>query len=174
MISIPSLKILILITLLCVSFVIDITKGIIPNKITLTASFFGAIANTFHGGYSGFISSLEGWAVPIVMLMVLYKMNVMGGGDIKLFGAIGSIMGLPFAFYSFLFSLYFGGMISFFILIKRKVFFKQMGKVFSFFKLLFLSRQILEYTEKNDKSSKFAFSIAILPGTLIYLMITLR
>ncbi|ADG83272.1 peptidase A24A prepilin type IV [Thermincola ferriacetica] len=166
-------KSLILIIILGLALYYDIREQKIKNFITLPAAVLGLATNLMEGGLTGLLFSIKGWLVPVAVLMVLYRINVMGAGDIKLFAAIGAVMGLPFTAYSFVFSVYTGGVIALVILLKKRVFIRRMQDVCNYFKYIFLTGRLAKYSGDDDKSSKFIFSTAIVPGTMIQYIITL-
>lgn len=166
------LKIGILGLILLISLYYDIREQKIKNFITFPAALVGISINFIDQGYNGLITSLTGWFIPIAGLILLYYINVMGAGDIKLFAAIGSVMGLTFVAYSFIFSIYIGGIIAVFLLIKRRVFKTRMIAVLNYLKFIFLTGRLNKYSAKEDHSSKFIFTSAIVPGTLVQLALT--
>lgn len=150
----------------------DIRAKKIRNMITLPAAGTGLIINCLEQGPGGFLFSLSGWIVPVALLITFYRINVMGAGDIKLFAALGAIMGLPFALYSFLFSVYFGAVIAVVMLVRRQEFLKRMTDIYGYFSTVMLTRRLYTYGNPGDQSSKFVFSAAIVPGTLAYYLIS--
>lgn len=166
-----AVKALILVSALFSALYYDIKEQKIKNFITMPVALMGIVINFLEQGQGGVMYSLQGWVIPIVSLMLLYYVNVMGAGDIKLFAAIGAIMGLPFVLYSFIYTVLIGGVIALVILVKRKEFLIRMAHLYTYFKFIILSGRIPVYSNKEDKSSKFIFSTAIVPGTLIQFII---
>lgn len=160
--------------MLILSLYFDIRENKIKNFITLPAAMLGIILNTLEKGIDGLLFSITGWVVPVVFLIILYFINVMGAGDIKLYAAIGAIMGMPFVLYSFIFSVYFGGLIAIVLLLKRKEFIYRIKNIVSYFLGLIFSLRIIPYCRKNDTYSKFAFSIAIVPAALLEFILNIK
>ena len=79
-------------------------------------------------------------------------------------------MGLPFALYSIAYSIYAGGLIALFILLMRKEFKCKMKSIYHYFKYITFTRKLSVYCNKDDLSSKFIFSAAIVPGTILQLL----
>jgi leader peptidase (prepilin peptidase)/N-methyltransferase len=101
-----TLCVLIVIYCLIISSVIDMQHMIIPDRFSLGLIGFGLAVSflnpAFSGGYfNKFLSSFIGgcvgffgmWAVALIGLLLLRK-EAMGGGDIKLMGAIGALSGI--------------------------------------------------------------------------------
>lgn len=166
------LKSILLIAGLGLALFHDIKEQKIKNFITLPAAFLGLVLNFLEQGPCGLLVSLKGWIIPVLLLIVLYRINVMGAGDIKLFAAIGAVMGLPFVLYSFVFTIYIGGVVAVIILIKRNQLLNRMKRLSGYVKFVLFTRQLSAYSSKDDSSSKFIFSTAIVPGTLLQLCLT--
>lgn len=149
----------------------DLKETRIKNFITLPAALTGLALNVYEGGITGLQLSLKGWLMPILALLILYRINVMGAGDIKLFAAIGAIMGLPFTVYCFMFSVYIGGLISVGLLWKRKQFKRRMLQVLNYVKFILVTKQIPVYVSEGDTGSKFIFSAAIVPGAIVQFLL---
>ncbi len=160
-----------LLVVLAMSLYYDVKEQKIKNFITVPAAGIGLLLNILDQGYAGLILSIQGWIVPVVVLMFFYVIGTMGAGDIKLFAAIGAIMGLPFVVNSFVFSVFIGGVIAVVLLVWRRVFLERMRNLFAYFKLVLITRSISRYSDKDDRSSKFIFTTAIIPGTVLQLCI---
>jgi len=72
----------------------DIKQHKIPNQLVLMIICSGLIWNTFIDQRIGFITSILGLLAGMVMMLPSYVLGGMGGGDVKLVAAIGSVLGL--------------------------------------------------------------------------------
>lgn len=163
-------KIVLLIVCLTLALYYDLKEQKVKNFITLPMALAGVLLNAMEQGTAGLLWSLKGWMVPMLMLIVLYYINVMGAGDIKLYGSIGAVMGLPFVAYSFVYSIYFGALFALIVLARRRCFVVKMKQILCYLGTLLLTRRLSIYSEKNNKSSKFVFTTAIVPGALVHLI----
>lgn len=165
-----------ILVLLSISLICDIKTYKINNVITISFALIGAATNFFLKGSGGLVYSLLGWCVPVGVLFILFALRMLGAGDIKLFGAIGAVMGYKFALYSIMYSFLFGGVIAVAILITRKNSKERLKHLRLYLKSCFLSFRLLDYTDFEDKSrnDKFHFSYAVLLGTLLQLIIMLQ
>jgi len=168
------LKSVLLLIALGLSVVSDLRERKIRNWVTLPAAAAGVLVNVCEHGPDGLLMALEGWLAPVLLLSVLFCINVMGAGDIKLFGAIGAIMGLPFVMYSFVFSVYAGGLVAVVILFRRKEFCTRMKYLFNYCKFALFFRGLPAYCSQGDTTAKFPFSPAIVSGTLLQLFLVLQ
>jgi prepilin peptidase CpaA len=71
----------------------DLWKGKIYNAITYPAMAIGLVLAVIQHGASGIFFALGGFAVGFFPAFVLFALGGMGGGDVKLLGAIGAIAG---------------------------------------------------------------------------------
>jgi prepilin peptidase CpaA len=72
----------------------DIRYRRIPNKLVLVALISGLAINTLFGGSAGLLLSLGGFGLAFALTLLLHLFGTLGAGDVKLFGAIGSIVGV--------------------------------------------------------------------------------
>ena len=71
----------------------DVRYRRIPNKLVFATLVAGLTLNGLFGGLQGFVSGLGGFALGFAMMFVLHVFGTMGAGDVKLFAAVGSIVG---------------------------------------------------------------------------------
>jgi len=83
----------VLLALTAVAAVTDSRTGLIPNWLTLPALALAPALQLAHGGSDALVHSLCGIAACAVIPLVLFRLGAMGGGDVKLLGAIGGLLG---------------------------------------------------------------------------------
>lgn len=74
----------------------DLRSGRIPNHLTLTAMLVGVALHLVLGGALGAIESALGATICAAVPAIVYKASQgrgIGGGDIKLFAALGALLG---------------------------------------------------------------------------------
>ncbi len=71
----------------------DVRYRRIPNTFVLATLAMGIAVNSFDKGLSGALASLGGCALAFVLMFMLHVFGAMGAGDVKLFAAIGSVVG---------------------------------------------------------------------------------
>ena len=96
----------------------DAQERRIPNKITLTGIIIGWILGLVTGGMTGFTQSLLGTLVGMAIFFLPFALGGMGAGDVKLLGAVGSLMGWRFSLYTALYSALVGLVIVLYYLIR--------------------------------------------------------
>lgn len=71
----------------------DLRTGKIPNAWTLPAMGLGLLLQFITAGFMGLVDGICGVVLPIAILFVLFVKGVLGAGDVKLFSAVGSMIG---------------------------------------------------------------------------------
>lgn len=97
---------------LVMAAVIDVREGRIPNWLTGSLAVFGIGVNSLEYGWDGFLFSLGGLIMGLVCLIFFYLKGGMGAGDVKLLGAIGTILGPGQVVFAFAFAAMLGGLYS--------------------------------------------------------------
>jgi prepilin peptidase CpaA len=79
-----------------IAAVTDLRTGRIPNALTLPAMAAGIVLAAAFGGASGALVSVGGLFVAGLVPALLYRSTrgrAIGGGDVKLFAALGALLG---------------------------------------------------------------------------------
>ena len=71
----------------------DVRYRRIPNVFVLATLISGLVINFLAGGFNGLWSSVGGCLLAFGMMLVLHVFGAMGAGDVKLFAAVGSVVG---------------------------------------------------------------------------------
>lgn len=82
----------------------DLRTRRIPNMLVLAGLSVGMILNIWVAGWSGLGVSLAGLGVGLLLMLPGYLLRFTGGGDVKLVGAIGSLVGPKTLIYAFVLS----------------------------------------------------------------------
>lgn len=147
----------------------------IKNQLIFTFIIAGILTNFYYSGPNGVLSSILGAVLPILLLFALYALRMLGAGDIKLFSAVGAVMGVKFVLYCIACSFLSGGIIAIFIIIVRKNAKQRLIHLFTYLKLCFLTLSLKPYTDFADKSdgAKFQFAWAIACGSALTVILEL-
>ncbi|MBR3599405.1 MAG: prepilin peptidase [Lachnospiraceae bacterium] len=98
--------------MLAIAICLDLKSGKISNTYNLCWMIYGVLYSLlFVAG--GLLNSVLGIGIPFLGLMLLFKLGAIGAGDIKLFMAVGSFLGMqiiPVMIYSFLLCALYGVM----------------------------------------------------------------
>jgi len=81
------------ITLGCAAAFDDLRRNVVSNWINALALLAGLLYRGVHGGWTGVGLGLAGAAVGFGTFLLVYCLGAMGGGDVKLMAAFGSLLG---------------------------------------------------------------------------------
>ena len=73
--------------------VIDLRTRRIPNVLTLGAAAAAIVFHAATNGTSGLTSAALGWVLGLLLFLPLFLLRGIGGGDVKLLGALGAWVG---------------------------------------------------------------------------------
>lgn len=71
----------------------DVRYRRIPNTFVLATLATGLVVNSMADGTAGALASLGGCVFAFALMFILHVFGAMGAGDVKLFAAIGSVVG---------------------------------------------------------------------------------
>jgi len=98
----------------------DVTRRKIPNSLVL-AGLTGALALRALGGWPPLGAGLAGAGLAFVITFPFFLLRGMGGGDVKLFVAVGAFMGPAGFFAALIASAIVGGVLGLVLAIRRGV-----------------------------------------------------
>ena len=107
----------VLIVLIGMVLYFDLSRNKIPNFLTFPAIVWGLISYTAIDGLSGFWFSFAGLLVGITIFFIPFAMGGIGGGDVKLLGAVGALQGWQFVLAAGILTAIAGGILSIIYLI---------------------------------------------------------
>jgi len=108
----------------------DYRYRLIYNTNTFGAIVTGLLLYSASFGLKGFMLSIEGLFLGISLVIIFYILGAMGGGDVKLFGAIGCLGGSSFVFQVFVYSTIIGGIMGIIYIFYKKPFLESIQKLF--------------------------------------------
>ena len=76
-----------------VACVTDLRSRRIPNVLTFGAAAAGLVYGGVTGGWSGLGGAALGWLIGAAAFIVPFALGGLGGGDVKLLGALGAWLG---------------------------------------------------------------------------------
>ena len=82
-----------LFAVLAIASITDLASRRIPNWLTLSAVVAGLGLNIIQAGARGLLFGIEGLFLGMGLFIIFYFVGGMGAGDVKLMGAVGSMLG---------------------------------------------------------------------------------
>jgi prepilin peptidase CpaA len=89
----------------------DVRYRRIPNTFVLATLATGIIVNAAGNGLDGALASLGGCLLAFTLMFILHVFGAMGAGDVKLFAAIGSVLGASLVLPTFFVVVLTGGLL---------------------------------------------------------------
>ncbi|MEN6438996.1 MAG: prepilin peptidase [Syntrophobacter sp.] len=160
-----------LIMLLITCSIHDFLYFRIPNRLTFTAILVFLTFHSVSNGLNGMLFAFSGLATGILLLLPLYLLRMMGAGDVKLMGSIGSALGFSGAVKSFLFSAIAGGIYAVIILALNHAHRVRLFHRFALMlKTLFTTGHFAYIPPaEEEKKVKLCYGVAIAAGTISYM-----
>jgi prepilin peptidase CpaA len=144
----------------------DLIRHRIPNALTYSSWAVGFALGMLLGGVAGLIDSLLGFAAGFLPLLVLYVGGSLGGGDVKLMGGVGALLGFSAGLNALISAILVGGFLAAFILLWQ-------GRLLAVLKYA-LSRlwglimpAYVPLPEPPERKDAFPFGVAIALGTYL-------
>jgi prepilin peptidase CpaA len=145
----------------------DVRYRRIPNKLVCATLFAGISLNLVFRGWHGLASSLEGMVVAFVMMFVLHAIGTMGAGDVKLFAAVGSIVGISSVPQTLMIVALMGGVLA----VAKMIYARRVGRtmlgVVHFFYGLLPGQTVPRFEVPPDGSNTLPYAIPICLGALV-------
>ena len=146
----------------------DFRTAKVDNGWILFSMFVGFVLCIRERGISGIRFFLMGSGAPL-FLAFLFVFGMLGAGDIKLFCALGSVMGFSEILKCICISFMIGSCISLAILISEHNFCERIRYFMSYLENTVKNKQILSYGKKDvSLPENFHFTVPIFLSVLLY------
>lgn len=162
---------IILLSLLTIAALVDIQQQKIPNMLTIPAMFFGIISHSYMIGINGLLFSTGGLILGIILLVLFYISGMMGAGDVKLMGAVGSIIGPEEVFQAFLLTAFAGGIYAIIVLVMHGQLVPFLKRVLQSLHASLVTRRLTLIANEGHSAPKLSYGLAIAIGTVISVFI---
>ncbi len=139
----------------------------IKNKLTVSAALIGIISNLIFNDI-GIKSSVIAFGLAFFICLPFYMLKMLKAGDIKLYMALGAVLGTDNMIECMEASIICGGIMALIYAVKHKCLKKNFKYLFEYLKNLFYTKKLSPYINSNTDSDKyFPFGIAIFMGVLV-------
>ena len=149
----------------------DVRYRRIPNAFVLATLASGLIINSIYGGWRGALASLGGCAVAFMLMFILHVFGAMGAGDVKLFAAVGSLVGTHLVLPTFLVVILTGGALALLLMLHTGAVRATMQRVLQILVGLLPGWEIPRFSVPADRRHTIPYGVAITFGSLISLAI---
>jgi prepilin peptidase CpaA len=147
------------------AFISDVRSSLIPNTLNVGAAMAGLLYHIAFDGWYGLLDSAIGLSIGFFILLVLYIFGALGAGDVKLFAALGALMGTVFVWQSIMYSLIYAGVIGLILLLVRKKLIPVGKRMTGWLLSIVVLKDCLTFKKmKQQELLQFPFMYAVLPG----------
>lgn len=163
----PTLLQFLLVPLAAVIIYYDVRYRRIPNAFVLGTLLSGLTLNLALGGLSGGLNSIGGCLFAFVLMFMLHVFGAMGAGDVKLFAAIGSVIGAELVLPTFVVVVLTGGVLAMVSILRSGIFSTTMYRVLQIFIGMLPGWQMPKFSVPADRRLTIPYGVAITIGTII-------
>jgi prepilin peptidase CpaA len=162
-----AMKLLLLVPLAAFVTYYDVRYRRIPNLLILAALVAGLAINIYFGGVTGMISSVEGFGLAFVPMLLMHLFGAMGAGDVKLFGAIGAVLGVSMVPMAFVVVVMFGAALAVYSMLRAGTVFSTLHGVLRIFVGILPGWEMPRFAMPPDRRHTIPYGVAIMLGALI-------
>ena len=145
----------------------DVRYRRIPNKLVLVTLLGGITLNTVFGGTHGLVVSLGGFALAFGVMFFFHAFGTMGAGDVKLFAAIGAILGISLVLPTLVVVALTGGVMAIFKMVYSRRAKTTLFGVMQFFYGLLPGQTVPRFDIPADRSYTLPYAVPICFGSLL-------
>jgi prepilin peptidase CpaA len=144
------------------SAVVDFYTRRIPNPLTLGVAAFGVTLAAAHLTPLSMADALVGFAVGLVLMLPGHLIGATGAGDVKLFAAVGTLLGPRAIAMAFLYTALAGGALAIVVAMQRQLLRETVERAANLVRTGGANVAEIERATVN----RFAYAPAIAVGTL--------
>ncbi len=154
------IKIPVLTAILLWGMISDLKTGKVKNKIIITGFVAGPALELIFPSAGGLADKLMGTAVPILALFILHVFSMMGAGDIKLISVTGAFLGLKAVINIMLGTLFLGGAVSIFLMLKRRILAERFNYFRDYARQSLRRRRVIPYDDLTSEDKRHLFHLS--------------
>lgn len=151
-----------------VAAAMDVGSGRVKNRWIVILWMIGLIYRALGEGSLGIARFLAGSLFPIGILFPLFRFRMLGPGDIKLFSALGGVMGVRAVAVCVAVSFFSGGVLAVWKLFISGDWISRLRYFTEYIQKTIRNRKIIPYYVPGDRPENLHFTVAILVGAVLY------
>ncbi len=161
------MKLLLLIPMAMFIIYYDVRYRRIPNLLVLSLLIGGLTINISFGGFNGALTSLEGFALAFLPMFLIHLFGAMGAGDVKLFGAVGSVIGVSMVPMTFVVVVMLGAVLAIYTMLRAGTIFSTLHGVLRIFVGIMPGWEMPRFAIPPDRKHTIPYGVAIMLGSLL-------
>ena len=145
----------------------DLRYRRIPNVIVIATLIAGITLNAAMGSWWGLLGSAEGIALAFVPMFLMHIFGAMGAGDVKLSGAVGSVLGVSMVPLALIIIVMMGAVLAIYSMIRSGRVFSTLHGVLRIFVGIMPGWEMPRFAMPSDRRHTIPYGVAIMLGSLI-------
>jgi prepilin peptidase CpaA len=162
-----TVKLAILVPLAASVIYYDVRYRRIPNLLVLSALIAGLAINSAFHGWHGLSSSALGFVLGFVPMLLLHIFGAMGAGDVKLFGAVGTLLGVSLMPLTLVLVAMLGGVLAIVTTFRAGTVITTLHGVLRIFVGVLPGWEMPRFAMAPDRRHTIPYGVAIMIGSLI-------
>ena len=161
------MKLVLLMPLAVIVIYYDVRYRRIPNLVVVAALVAGLCINTSFLGLAGTIASLKGLALAFLPMFLMHIFGAMGAGDVKLFAAVGAVVGVALVPMTFVVVVMLGAALAVYSMLRSGTVFSTLHGVLRIFVGILPGWEMPRFAMPPDRSHTIPYGVAIMLGSVI-------
>ena len=145
------------------SAIVDLYTRRVPNELTLGIGALGVALAAMHMTGVSVPGALGGFALGLVLMLPGHVIGATGAGDVKLFAALGTLLGPTRTGVAFLYTALAGGLLVVIVAVRRRRVGATVGRTA---RLVRTGGANVADIERGTENNRFAYAPAIAAGAL--------
>jgi len=168
------MKLLLLVPMAVFIMYYDVRYRRIPNLLVAGLLIGGLTINISFGGLSGGLASVEGLGLAFLPMFLIHLFGAMGAGDVKLFGAVGAVVGVSLVPLTFVIVVMLGAALANYTMLRSGTVFSTLHGVLRIFVGIMPGWEMPRFAIPSDRKHTIPYGVAIMLGSLIAASLFMR
>ena len=168
------MKLLLLVPMAVFIMYYDLRYRRIPNILVAGLLIGGLTINISFGGVSGGLASIEGLGLAFLPMFLIHLFGAMGAGDVKLFGAVGAVVGVSLVPLTFVIVVMLGAVLAIYTMLRSGTVFSTLHGVLRIFVGIMPGWEMPRFAIPSDRKHTIPYGVAIMLGSLIAASLFMR
>jgi len=168
------MKLLLLVPMAVFIMYYDLRYRRIPNILVASLLIGGLTINISFGGVSGGLASIEGLGLAFLPMFLIHLFGAMGAGDVKLFGAVGAVVGVSLVPLTFVIVVMLGAALAIYTMLRSGTVFSTLHGVLRIFVGIMPGWEMPRFAIPSDRKHTIPYGVAIMLGSLIAATLFMR